>query len=86
MKEIILGNHIRKVPSVAVGCMRLSEKSKDEMNQVDLFVCNFKAQNRDNLVFEDVTVFVDATPHRSLVAWTHFDREIFQTCDQFVFF
>jgi len=57
-----------------------------EMNQVDLFVCNFKAQNRDNLVFEDVTVFVDATPHRSLVAWTHFDREIFQTCDQFVFF
>lgn len=33
MKEIILGNHIRKVPSVAVGCMRLSEKSKDEMNR-----------------------------------------------------
>lgn len=32
MKETILGNHIRKVPSVAVGCMRLSEKSKDEMN------------------------------------------------------
>ena len=31
MKEIILGNHIRKVPSVAVGCMRLSEKSKDEI-------------------------------------------------------
>ena len=33
MKEIILGNHIRKVPSIAVGCMRLSEKSKDEMNR-----------------------------------------------------
>ena len=33
MKEIILGNHIRKVPSVAVGCMRLSKKSKDEMNR-----------------------------------------------------
>ena len=32
MRETILGNHIRKVPSVAVGCMRLSEKSKDEMN------------------------------------------------------
>ena len=32
MKETILGNNIRKVPSVAVGCMRLSEKSKDEMN------------------------------------------------------
>ena len=32
-QEIILGNHIRKVPSVAVGCMRLSEKSKDEMNR-----------------------------------------------------
>ena len=23
MRETILGNHIRKVPSVAVGCMRL---------------------------------------------------------------
>ena len=32
MKETILGNHLRKVPSIAVGCMRLSEKSKDEMN------------------------------------------------------
>ena len=32
MRETILGNNIRKVPSVAVGCMRLSEKSKDEMN------------------------------------------------------
>ncbi len=32
MKETILGNNIRKVPSVVVGCMRLSEKSKDEMN------------------------------------------------------
>ena len=32
MRETILGNHIRKVPSVAVGCMRLSEKSKNEMN------------------------------------------------------
>ena len=29
MKETILGNHLRKVPSIAVGCMRLSEKSKD---------------------------------------------------------
>ena len=28
----LCSNHIRKVPSVAVGCMRLSEKSKDEMN------------------------------------------------------
>ena len=34
MRETILGNHIRKVPSVAVGCMRLSEKSKDEMNHL----------------------------------------------------
>ena len=32
MRETILGNNIRKVPSVAVGCMRLSEKSKEEMN------------------------------------------------------
>ena len=32
MRETILGNNIRKVPSVAVGCMRLSEKTKDEMN------------------------------------------------------
>ena len=32
MRETILGNNIRKIPSVAVGCMRLSEKSKDEMN------------------------------------------------------
>ena len=32
MKETILGNHLRKVPSIAVGCMRLFEKSKDEMN------------------------------------------------------
>ena len=32
MRETILGNHIRNVPSVAVGCMRLSEKSKNEMN------------------------------------------------------
>ena len=32
MKETILGNHLRKVPSIAVGCMRLSEKSKEEMN------------------------------------------------------
>ena len=43
-------------------------------------------QKDKNIGLEDVTVFVDATPHRSLVAWTHFDREIFQTCDQFVFF
>lgn len=34
MRETILGNNIRKVPSVAVGCMRLSEKSKDEMNHL----------------------------------------------------
>lgn len=32
MKETVLGSHLRKVPSIAVGCMRLSEKSKDEMN------------------------------------------------------
>ena len=32
MNETILGNQLRKVPSIAVGCMRLSEKSKDEMN------------------------------------------------------
>ena len=32
MKETILGNQLRKVPSIAVGCMRLSEKSKEEMN------------------------------------------------------
>lgn len=28
MRETILDNNIRKVPSVAVGCMRLSEKSR----------------------------------------------------------
>lgn len=28
MKETILGNNIRKVPSVAVGCMRLSENQR----------------------------------------------------------
>ncbi len=27
MNETILGNQLRKVPSIAVGCMRLSEKS-----------------------------------------------------------
>ena len=32
MNETILGNQLRKVPSIAVGCMRLSEKSKEEMN------------------------------------------------------
>ena len=32
MKETILGNQLRKIPSIAVGCMRLSEKSKEEMN------------------------------------------------------
>lgn len=32
MKETVLGNHLQKVPSIAIGCMRLSEKSKDEMN------------------------------------------------------
>ena len=31
MKETVLGSHLRKVPSIAVGCMRLSEKSKDEI-------------------------------------------------------
>ena len=29
MKETVLGSHLRKVPSIAVGCMRLSEKSKE---------------------------------------------------------
>lgn len=28
MKETILGNNIRKVPSVVVGCMRLSENQR----------------------------------------------------------
>ena len=32
MRETILGNHLQKIPSIAVGCMRLSEKSKEEMN------------------------------------------------------
>ena len=32
MKETILGNQLRKIPSIAVGCMRFSEKSKEEMN------------------------------------------------------
>ena len=32
MNETNLGNQLRKVPSIAVGCMRLSEKSKEEMN------------------------------------------------------
>lgn len=32
MRETILGNHLQKIPSIAVGCMRLSEKSKKEMN------------------------------------------------------
>ena len=32
MKETVLGSPLRKVPSIAVGSMRLSEKSKDEMN------------------------------------------------------
>ena len=32
MNETILGNQLRKVPSIAVGCMRLSEKTKEEMN------------------------------------------------------
>ena len=32
MNETILGNQLRMVPSIAVGCMRLSEKSKEEMN------------------------------------------------------
>ena len=32
MNETILGNQLRKIPSIAVGCMRLSEKSKEEMN------------------------------------------------------
>lgn len=40
MKETILGNNIRKVPSVAVGCMRLSEKSKDEMNHLFMQLWN----------------------------------------------
>ena len=31
MNETILGNQLRKVPSIAVGCMRLSEKTKEEM-------------------------------------------------------
>ena len=31
MRETILGNHLQKIPSIAVGCMRLSEKSKEEM-------------------------------------------------------
>ena len=46
MKEIILGNHIRKVPSVAVGYMRLSEKSKDEMNRVLDFTTPLLPQNK----------------------------------------
>ena len=32
MNETILGNRLRKVSPIAVGCMRLSEKSKEEMN------------------------------------------------------
>ena len=36
MRETILGNHLQKIPSIAVGCMRLSEKSKEEMNHFTL--------------------------------------------------
>ena len=32
MRETILGNHIMNVPSIAVGCMRLADKTKNEMN------------------------------------------------------
>lgn len=32
MKEISLGNSDLKIPAVAVGCMRLADKTKDEMN------------------------------------------------------
>lgn len=32
MKETILGNHLMNVPSIAVGCMRLADKTKSEMN------------------------------------------------------
>lgn len=32
MRETILGNHIMNVPSIAVGCMRLADKTKSEMN------------------------------------------------------
>lgn len=33
MKEVFLGNNIMKVPAIAVGCMRLDKKNKDEMNR-----------------------------------------------------
>ena len=31
MKKVVLGNKVMEVPAIAVGCMRLADKNKEEM-------------------------------------------------------
>lgn len=33
MKKVVLGNKVMEVPAIAVGCMRLADKNKEEMNR-----------------------------------------------------
>ena len=37
-------------------------------------------------MFEDIAVFVDAAAHGAFVAGAHFDGEVFEFGDEFVFF
>ncbi len=57
-----------------------------EVDEVDFFVGNFVAEDGYDFVFEDVAVFVDAAAHGAFVAGTHFDGEVFEFGDEFVFF
>ena len=47
MRETILGNHLQKIPSIAVGCMRLSEKSKEVNLDNDDFYHSYRTLKKD---------------------------------------
>ena len=57
-----------------------------QMNQVDFFVGDFKPKDRNNFVFQDVAVFVDAASYRPFVARSHFHGDVLYLRDEFVFF
>ena len=57
-----------------------------QVYQVDFFVGNFKTEDGNNFVLQDVTVFVHATSYRPFVAWAHFHGQVFQFGNEFVFF
>lgn len=57
-----------------------------EVYEVDFLVGDFVAEDGYDFVFEDIAVFVDAAAHGAFVAGAHFDGEVFEFGDEFVFF